>query len=119
MSKAIEEINLEDYNVDQLNELVKKAQKEMENKEKQRLSQVRSEMERLASTLGMSAADVVLGADKKKKSRIAAASSAKVVKYRNPADPTQTWSGKGKRPNWLNEALTKCHKLEEFSVENQ
>ncbi|MDX1655272.1 MAG: H-NS histone family protein, partial [Candidatus Competibacteraceae bacterium] len=41
------------------------------------------------------------------------------VKYRNPADPTQTWSGKGKRPNWLNEALTQGHKLEEFSLENQ
>ena len=26
-------------------------------------------------------------------------------KYRNPADPTQTWSGRGRKPLWINEAL--------------
>ena len=26
------------------------------------------------------------------------------VKYRNPKDPTQTWTGRGRRPAWLNEA---------------
>lgn len=26
-------------------------------------------------------------------------------KFQNPADPTQTWSGRGKRPNWFKAAL--------------
>jgi len=26
-------------------------------------------------------------------------------KYRNPADPEQTWSGRGRRPLWINAAL--------------
>ncbi|MCB1766993.1 MAG: H-NS histone family protein, partial [Candidatus Competibacteraceae bacterium] len=25
-------------------------------------------------------------------------------KYRNPADPDQTWTGRGKMPNWLKDA---------------
>ncbi|HEV7216687.1 MAG TPA: H-NS histone family protein [Chloroflexota bacterium] len=28
-------------------------------------------------------------------------------KYRNPENPTQTWSGRGKRPVWFSEALKK------------
>lgn len=27
-------------------------------------------------------------------------------KYRNPANPEQTWSGRGRKPLWINEALT-------------
>ena len=26
------------------------------------------------------------------------------VKYRNPKDPAQTWTGRGRRPGWINEA---------------
>jgi DNA-binding protein H-NS len=26
------------------------------------------------------------------------------AKYRNPADPSQTWSGKGRRPDWFKAA---------------
>ena len=27
------------------------------------------------------------------------------AKYRNPDDAEQTWSGRGKRPRWFNDAL--------------
>lgn len=26
--------------------------------------------------------------------------------YRNPDDPKQTWNGKGRRPRWINDALS-------------
>lgn len=26
-------------------------------------------------------------------------------KYRNPADPTQTWTGRGRKPGWVHAAL--------------
>jgi DNA-binding protein H-NS len=28
------------------------------------------------------------------------------AKYRNPADTSQTWSGRGRKPLWINAALT-------------
>lgn len=28
-----------------------------------------------------------------------------VSKYRNPNNPDQTWTGRGRKPNWLTEAL--------------
>lgn len=34
------------------------------------------------------------------------------VKYRNPKDPSQTWTGRGRKPNWLVEALKKGGKID-------
>jgi DNA-binding protein H-NS len=37
-------------------------------------------------------------------------------KYRNPEDPSETWSGRGKQPRWLTAALKTGHKIEEFLI---
>ena len=37
-------------------------------------------------------------------------------KYRNPNEPTETWSGRGKQPRWLTAALKTGHKIEEFMI---
>jgi DNA-binding protein H-NS len=38
------------------------------------------------------------------------------VKYRNPDNPAQTWSGTGRKPTWLVEALSSGQSLEDFAV---
>jgi DNA-binding protein H-NS len=37
-------------------------------------------------------------------------------KYRNPDEPSETWSGRGKQPRWLTAALKTGHKIEEFMI---
>lgn len=37
-------------------------------------------------------------------------------KYRNPADPSQTWTGKGRKPGWLNEALENGVSIDELEI---
>ena len=37
-------------------------------------------------------------------------------KYRNPADPEQTWSGRGKRPRWFNDALKAGKKEKDLAI---
>ena len=39
-------------------------------------------------------------------------------KYRNPTDPSETWSGRGKQPRWLTAALGAGHTIEEFVIGN-
>jgi DNA-binding protein H-NS len=39
-------------------------------------------------------------------------------KYRNPNEPTETWSGRGKQPRWLTTALKTGHSIEEFVISN-
>lgn len=38
------------------------------------------------------------------------------VKYRDPADPSRTWSGRGRKPGWLVEAEAAGRSLQEFAV---
>jgi DNA-binding protein H-NS len=37
-------------------------------------------------------------------------------KYRNPKEPSETWSGRGKQPRWLTAALKTGHSIEEFVI---
>jgi DNA-binding protein H-NS len=37
-------------------------------------------------------------------------------KYRNPTEPSETWSGRGKQPRWLAAALKTGHTIEEFVI---
>jgi DNA-binding protein H-NS len=37
-------------------------------------------------------------------------------KYRNPANPSETWAGRGVRPRWLQAQLKRGRKLEQFAI---
>jgi DNA-binding protein H-NS len=37
-------------------------------------------------------------------------------KYRNPADPSQTWAGRGLQPRWLKAAIKSGKKLDGFLI---
>src|SRR5262245_59855339 len=37
-------------------------------------------------------------------------------KYRNPDEPSETWSGRGKQPRWLTAALKTGHTIDEFVI---
>jgi DNA-binding protein H-NS len=39
-------------------------------------------------------------------------------KYRNPDEPSETWSGRGKQPRWLTTALKAGHTIEEYVISN-
>lgn len=38
-------------------------------------------------------------------------------KYRNPAQPAETWSGRGKQPRWLTALLRTGKKLDDFRIQ--
>lgn len=113
MSAVVDQIDLSSYSVEELNELVEKAKKEVAIKEQSRVQEVRSQMERLASDLNMSVDEVMRFDVKKKKT---GSKPAGKIKFRNPDNPEQTWTGRGKRPRWLQEALDQGANLEDFAI---
>jgi DNA-binding protein H-NS len=38
-------------------------------------------------------------------------------KYRNPAEPSETWAGRGKQPRWLTAQLRSGKKLDDFRIQ--
>ena len=39
-----------------------------------------------------------------------------MAKYRNPADPAATWTGKGRRPDWVRAALNAGQSLDDLLI---
>ena len=72
---------------------------------------LRAELEAMAAKAGLTVAEV-FGNGKvggRKGSKVA-------VKYRNPKDASQTWTGRGRKPIWLADLLKKGQKIESFAV---
>ena len=44
------------------------------------------------------------------------AKGASVTKYRNPDNPAETWTGRGRKPNWLVAKLKRGGKIEKFAI---
>lgn len=111
MNAMVDDIDLSPYNIADLNKLMERVQKEIQHKEQAQMLDLRRRMEELASQVGMTPEDILSYDARKKPGK-----TPSKPKYRNPSNPEQTWTGRGKRPRWLREALDDGAKLEEFSV---
>lgn len=74
---------------------------------------------RLAKLRGSSASERGKEPDRSPTARLKRSYPAVLPKFRNPADPTQTWAGRGKQPRWLTSQIKAGKKIEEFLIERQ
>ncbi|MFO7581942.1 H-NS family nucleoid-associated regulatory protein [Guyparkeria sp.] len=105
------QIDVKNLSADELKKLVNDAEQALRDRSKERVMELRREAEALAAELNTSVAEL-FGLDKPAKQ----AGKKLPPKYINPANPSQTWSGRGKRPNWLVDELNKGKKLEDFRI---
>ena len=40
-------------------------------------------------------------------------------KFRNPAEPSQTWAGRGKQPRWLTAELRSGKRIDDFRIKSR
>ncbi|WP_300353524.1 H-NS histone family protein [uncultured Alcanivorax sp.] len=118
-------INLDELSVDELEKLIKQAESALDKKRKAELKNAQAVLEKMAKDLGVSPEALLKDTAGKKKATRKKATKKKAsgvrrpakVKYRDPNDSSNTWTGRGKRPLWLQGALEKGAKLEDFAVE--
>lgn len=92
---------------------LKQLQKDVENaisdfKDRERRKAL-AEVEAFARERGLTPAD--LSDLSSKRTRKSAA-----PKYANPADSSQTWTGRGRRPRWIEAALASGKSLEDMAI---
>ena len=97
-------IDLSTLNIDQLTDLVGKAQSEMASREKQRRKDLRSELERRITAEGYKMGDIFPelrsgGTNGTRRRKMP-------VKFRNPQNPDETWTGIGRSPKWVRAILS-------------
>src|SRR4051812_50080049 len=107
-------IDLSKLSIEELEGLVKDAQAEINSRREAERERVLGQMRELAATLGLTLEDVGRLERGKGGAVKAAAGGSVAPKYRHPSDPNLTWSGRGKRPAWIAEALAAGKSLEDL-----
>jgi DNA-binding protein H-NS len=86
-------------NLDQLKQLKKDIEKAINSFEARRLADARKSLEAKAAELGVSLAEIMGGKPAKR------AKAAVAAKYAHPENAAITWSGRGRKPKWVEAAL--------------
>ena len=122
-------IDLASLNPKQLQKLIADAKREKTRQMKRApIAKVRAKLTRMAEAEGYSLIELFglkAGArpstDKPPSTRGASTrkstkGSTVAPKYRNPANPAETWSGRGKHPRWMATALAGGKKIDDFLI---
>jgi DNA-binding protein H-NS len=103
MAKDLDRMSLRE-----LQELELKVQKARASVQDRSRADVRKKVEAMIADAGFKVTDIFGG--RGGKGRTVAA------KYANPDDPSETWTGRGRKPRWLSAKLSDGAKIEKFLI---
>lgn len=119
-------IDLSGLSAKELGALIKSAKKQQTFVAKRpAITRVRSQLTKLAKASGYTIeelfADVAPARGRAKATKAPAKKAVRKLgkvapKYRNPANPKETWTGRGKQPRWLAAHTAKGKKVEDFLI---
>lgn len=89
-------IDLSSMSLEELKKLDKDISRAIAGFEQRKKAEALAALEAKAREMGFSLADLAGGKSGK---------SVSAPKYQDPNDPTRTWTGRGRKPAWFNEAL--------------
>lgn len=102
-------INLDTLSLTELKQLEKSVAKAITSFEERSKAAARAKVDELARELGYSFEELADAAPARKR-------SPSVAKYRHPENAELTWSGRGRKPGWISEALAAGKSLDEFAI---
>lgn len=105
-------IDLSSLNLNQLADLKKQIDVEIVRRKESEKQNLRAEIQRMAAAAGLSLAEVLDGVEKKTRKTV----STGVAQFANPADASQTWTGRGRKPQWVLDWLAAGKSLDALRV---
>ncbi|MFC4160391.1 H-NS histone family protein [Chitinimonas lacunae] len=97
-------VNIDHLSADELRQLIEAAEHLRDKLVREKLASVRQKCIDLATAEGLSISELFPEAGVARRPTPLKRGSVE-AKYRNPANPMQTWGGRGKRPSWFKAAL--------------
>lgn len=104
------DVNLNEYTLDELKALHSKLAKAIDTYEDRRRKEAIAAVEAKAKEMGYTIAELLELKKKEPKPALPA-------KFVHPDDPSLTWSGRGRKPHWIAEAIAAGATLESLMVE--
>lgn len=102
-------MDLSQYDYQGLRDLKDQVEREMKVRERSEREAAARQIKEIADRVGASVEELLGMAGKGK-----APKPAKNVKFRDPNDSSRTWSGRGRKPRWIEDALREGRNLDEF-----
>lgn len=103
------DVNLLTYSLKDLQQLKKDVAKAISTFEERQKVDARAKVEAMARDMGFSLNELVKLTGKAKRTPAA-------PKYRHPENPDVTWSGRGRRPAWFQDALDQGATEEDMTI---
>ena len=93
--------DLSNFSLSQLHDLQSQIVEQIEVRQQENIAQVRQQILELADSIGMTVGQIMntKGTRAKKPTKTVAA------RYQHPENVSQQWTGRGRRPRWINEYL--------------
>lgn len=108
---AMADIDLDAMSLADLNKLQKNVTNAIDGfKDRERRAALNA-VEAIAKEMGFKLSELVDGSTKKAK-------GVSVPKYRHPENPSLTWTGRGRQPDWLKQALAAGGSRDDFLIKN-
>jgi DNA-binding protein H-NS len=100
-------IDISKLNEVQLTALMAKVQARLQELQLEKVARVRDKVIAMITSEGMDYAELMEHTSFARRKKSASRRGKVAAKYRNPADRSQTWSGRGRQPRWFKAALKK------------
>jgi DNA-binding protein H-NS len=100
----------------ELKDLLKSAQEALDRLVAKRARSTLKEAKRMAAEVGFEITFVKTGKPEGGKAKPQSSRAKVLPKYRNPDNPDETWSGRGRQPKWVQAALAEGQTLEDFAI---
>lgn len=102
-------MDLNNLSLKELKDLQSKVEKAIASFEDRQKREALLKLEEKAREMGFSLAELTGAAPKKKR-------SVSAPKYANPENPSDTWTGRGRKPKWMVEALAAGKSPDDFLI---
>lgn len=106
-------IDLSALSLEDLKSLRKKIDRLVDGWEERRRREALAAAEEAARSHGFNLSDLGVSGGAKRRG---GAKPASVARYANPGNAAETWSGRGRRPEWLKAALDEGRSLEDLAI---
>lgn len=110
------DVNLDEMNLDDLRALRQRLDRAIGSFEDRRRREALAAAEQVAREHGFALAELTGNKPARARRGAAAPRSAGEARYANPDEPTQTWSGRGRRPRWVSEFVGSGRSLDELAI---
>ena len=103
-------MDLSNYTTEQLNQLKKDIDKEVQSRRKEDSKKAQQEMKQVAERYGFTLNDLVPGQQPAKTRAKGKA------QFQHPTDASKTWTGRGRKPVWIKDWEAEGRSLDELRI---